>query len=91
MPYPIGPVSGKLTAGGTLHGKLSGGGTLTGGLSVGTSGSSPVYGGPYEFTPTQEPQVIEIAHKQAAQDITIAAIPNNYGLITWNGSTLTVS
>ena len=91
MAYPIGPLSGKLTADGTLHGRLSGGGTLSGALSVGTAESAPIYDGPYEFTPTQEPQVVEIANKQASQDITIAAIPNNYGLITWNGSTLTVS
>lgn len=50
-----------------------------------------VYTGIYEFTPTQETQVIGIKNKQAIADIVINPIPNNYGLITWNGSTLTVS
>ena len=37
------------------------------------------------------PQVVEIANKKATADITIAPVPQNYGLITWDGSTLTVS
>ena len=49
------------------------------------------YTGAYEFTPTQDTQIIEIANKKATADITINPIPSNYGLITWNGSTLTVS
>lgn len=88
MTYPIGPVKGKLTSDGTLHGRLSGGGTLSGGLSVGTAGSAPIYDGPYEFTPTQETQVVEIANQQAAQDIIINPIPSNYGLITRDGTVL---
>lgn len=34
MTYPVGPVSGRLQADGTLRGRLSGGGTLSGGLST---------------------------------------------------------
>lgn len=49
------------------------------------------YDGPYEFTPTQETQTVEIAQKAAYQNITINPIPWNYGLITWDGSALTVS
>ena len=51
----------------------------------------PLYTGPYEFTPTQFTQVVEIDGKRAEGDITINPIPSNYGLITWNGSVLTVS
>lgn len=51
----------------------------------------PRYVGPYSFTPTDTEQVIEIAGLTAAHDITVEAIPSNYGLITWNGSVLTVS
>ena len=51
----------------------------------------PLYTGPYEFTPTQSTQVVEIDGKRAEGDITINPIPSNYGLITWNGSVLTVS
>ena len=90
MTYPVGPVIGKLTPEGKLTGSLSSGGTLSGGLSIGGA-VAPYYDGPYEFTPTQEPQVVEIANQQAAQDIIINPIPSNYGLITWDGTVLTVS
>lgn len=49
------------------------------------------YSGDYRITPTTSTQVIAIAGKTATQDITIDPIPSNYGLITWNGSTITVS
>lgn len=49
------------------------------------------YTGSYEFTPSANTQVIEIDQLTASQNITINPIPSNYGLITWNGSTLTVS
>ena len=50
-----------------------------------------VYEGPYEFTPSGTVQTIEIANKKALDHIKIHPIPSNYGLITWNGSELTVS
>lgn len=49
------------------------------------------YEGPYEFTPGPQAQRIEIANMKATDNITINPIPKNYGLITWNGSILTVS
>ena len=49
------------------------------------------YKGPYSFTPSQEAQTIAITGLTPARDITIEPIPSNYGLVTWNGSTLTVS
>ena len=49
------------------------------------------YEGVYDFTPSAETQTIPINGKTATQDITINPIPQNYGLITWNGATLTVS
>ena len=52
---------------------------------------SIIYDGAYEWTPTQSTQTIEIANKKALDNIKINPIPQNYGLITWNGSTLTVS
>ena len=51
----------------------------------------PDYDGEYEFTPTQETQVVQTRQKVLLENITINPIPSNYGLITWNGSTLTVS
>lgn len=49
------------------------------------------YDGEYSITPTAEAQTIPIVGKTARQNITVEAIPNNYGLITWNGSRITVS
>lgn len=49
------------------------------------------YDGSYEFTPTEETQTIEIEDKRATENIIINPIPSNYGLITWDGATLTVS
>jgi len=54
-------------------------------------GTVPQYTGSYVFTPTQSTQTIEIENKMATADITINPIPSNYGLITWDGATLTVS
>ena len=53
--------------------------------------TTTVYDGPTEFTPFGSTQTIAIENKKALTDITINPIPSNYGLITWNGSELTVS
>ena len=50
-----------------------------------------VYEGPYTFTPSSEEQVISTNGLMMDGDVTINPIPSNYGLITWNGSYLTVS
>lgn len=49
------------------------------------------YEGDYEITPTDETQVLQTAGKWDRENIIIKPIPSNYGLITWNGSALTVS
>ena len=51
----------------------------------------PVYEGPTEVTPSAETQTLETNGLRMTDNITINPIPNNYGLITWNGSTITVS
>jgi hypothetical protein len=66
------------------------------GLPVGIGASyqmveGETYDGPYEFTPTQETQTVPTADKVLLDDIIIHPIPNNYGLITYNGRTITVS
>lgn len=76
---------------GGLTAELSSEGTLSAELSVPEAVAVEEYSGPYEYSPGPEPQTVEISGKRATQDITIGAIPQNYGLITWNGSTLTVS
>ena len=45
----------------------------------------------YEVTPSAEAQVLSTKFKLMTDDLTIGAIPSNYGLITWNGAVLTVS
>lgn len=83
-------VSGKIQTDGELSGRLSGGNDLSGGLSI-AAPVVPAYDGPYEFVATSEAQVIHTDGLQMHGDLIIDPIPSNYGLITWNGSTLTVS
>ena len=51
----------------------------------------PAYDGPMEITPTDEPQTLETTMRSLIDNIVINPIPSDYGKITWNGSTLTVS
>jgi len=51
----------------------------------------PVYDGPTVFEPGAEPQILETRNTVLLENITINPIPQNYGRITWNGNTLTVS
>ena len=50
----------------------------------------PVYDGPMEITPSAEEQILETTLKSLTDRIVIHPVPQNYGLIEWNGSTLTV-
>lgn len=54
-------------------------------------GDYDYYDGPYEVTPTNQAQTLLTAAKALTGNVIINPIPSNYGLITWNGSTLTVS
>lgn len=51
----------------------------------------PTYTGETVVTPSETEQVLATADKVVTRNIVINPIPSNYGLITWNGSTLTVS
>ena len=68
--------------------------------SVGVSVGNPItrdyverdpYTGEYTVTPSTETQVIHTNNLRMTDDITVNPIPSNYGLITWDGSTITVS
>lgn len=84
-------ITGKMTALAQMSGKLTPQVTMRGKMTIPPiTGGSP-YTGSYEFTPTNEEQVIPILGMVAMKNITINPIPSNYGLITWNGSVLTVS
>lgn len=54
-------------------------------------GLLPEYEGSYEVTPTEDTQILNTKDKQTRENIVINPIPQNYGLITYNGSTITVS
>lgn len=53
--------------------------------------SNAHYHGGYEFQPSGEAQTIRTAGLVLEEDIIIDPIPENYGLITWDGSVITVS
>lgn len=49
------------------------------------------YMGDYTITPSTETQVFQTKNMRMTDDLTINPIPNYYGLITYDGSGLTVS
>lgn len=51
----------------------------------------PTYEGSYEVTPSTSAQTIDTASKVMARNLVVNPIPSNYGLITWDGTKLTVS
>ena len=89
--HVYGELSGVLTPAGTLSGTLSTPATIQGKLTVPLHVLPPIYSGLYEVTPSSTEQVLETDAFYMNGNITINPIPSNYGLITWNGSTLTVS
>ena len=52
---------------------------------------APRYVGPYEVTPSAAAQTLDTAWLVMTGNLTVAPIPSNYGLVTWDGATLTVS
>lgn len=83
-------LTGRLSPAQSLTGRLSPAQALTGCLTI-PEGALPPYEGSCEVTPTGETQILHTAGRGMSEDIRILPIPSNYGLITWNGSTLTVS
>ena len=51
----------------------------------------PIYDGITEITPSHDTQILQTSNKALTRNIVVNPIPSNYGLITWNGSVLTVS
>lgn len=49
------------------------------------------YTGEYEVTPSAETQTLDTAGLRLTRPVTVNPIPQNYGLITYNGAVLTVS
>ena len=80
-------VTGRITQRTALSGRISGRAVLRAHVGI---GGSP-YSGEYTVTPTQSVQILNTSGKMMLSNMTIEPIPNNYGLITWNGAVLTVS
>ena len=51
----------------------------------------PAYDGPYTVTPGVESQILGTINKRMLANVVVSAIPQNYGLVAWNGSFLTIS
>ena len=49
------------------------------------------YTGETTVTPSEEVQTLSTSGRVVLDNITVNPIPSNYGLITYNGSTITVS
>jgi len=60
-------------------------------FTVVRAGELPYYTGPVELTPSEETQILYTQDTSIESNITIKPIPSNYGLITWDGSVITVS
>lgn len=52
---------------------------------------APEYSGPYEVTPSADAQTLVTSGMVMTGNVTVNPIPNNWGLIGWNGAVLTVS
>ena len=82
-------ITATLTPAATMKGNIAASAGLNATITL---GAVPViFDGSYEYTPSAEEQTIPIDGMVAEQNITINPIPSNYGLITWNGSIITVS
>lgn len=84
-------LSGSLSSPASLNGNISSQANLKGELTIPLGSRGDPYEGEYTVTPTTETIVLETLNKDMEQNITINPIPSNYGLITYNGSVITVS
>ena len=76
-----------------ISGNIEQSGITLSGSVISGAGSSPIedYTGPYTVTPSQSTQTLYTNNRRATDNITIEPIPSNFGLITWDGSVITVS
>lgn len=86
-----GTITGTLSTPVHITGTLASESKIQGTLTIPTAILPPAYSGEYSFTPSDNEQVAEVKEKWLTDNITIAPIPSNYGLITYNGTSITVS
>lgn len=82
-------MQGNLSGDLSMNGQISSNGTLQASLSSDIRITQ--YEGSYEITPNATEQTLSTAGKMLNLDLVIKAIPQNYGLITWNGAFITIS
>lgn len=81
---------GKIISGGQLQGSLQETKNMSGSFNL-FELPEYQYAGAYTVTPSSSTQTLKTTNMTLLGDITINPIPSNYGLITWNGTSLTVS
>lgn len=84
-------ITGSLSLLQDISGNISDPSSISGSAQRAEIERLPEYPGPYEVTPSQQTQTIHASGMKLSQDIVVNPIPSNYGLVTWDGSTLTVS
>ena len=89
--YVYGELSGTLSAPGGIQGTLSAPSGIQGTLTIPNAILPPSYEGDYEVTPSGVEQTLDTAQLYMRNNITIHPVPSNYGLITWDGTAITVS
>ena len=89
--HVYGEISGVLSGHATISGTLAAAQTISGTLTIPEAVLPPAYAGPYTVTPSAVAQIVGTEGFYMTEDLVVEAIPSNYGLITWDGSTLTVS
>lgn len=89
--HVYGELHGTLTSSGTISGFLSAPQIIEGALTIPSATGVTPYTGDYEVTPSTEAQTLSTNQLFMDGDVIINPIPNNYGLITYNGVSITVS
>lgn len=84
-------IKGRLSEVEKIGGSLSSAQTIKATIKIPTVIYPATYHGEHEITPSREAQTLETEGLYMTENITVNPIPSNYGLITWNGSTITVS
>ena len=49
------------------------------------------YTGSYEVTPSSETQTLSTKYLRMTDDVVINPVPSNYGLVTWDGTVITIT
>lgn len=85
-----GTLQGSIESSGTMTGSVSGSARMTGVVNTGMSDIKG-YTGNYSVTPSAEMQTLNTHDLKLTDDIIIEPIPQNYGLIEYDGYGIRVS